>query len=177
MRLRYVNTVEDFVAFALYHHSHSTSFRRMRLMLQCLAVAAALGPAAAREADGREPAYWALSAIIAVVAVVAMPGVLRWSIARSTSRVFRDGTNAGAVGPHELELTESELVERTPVNETRTVLVAVERVVTGGGYTFIYLGTLLAHVIPHTAVTEGDLRAFVEALKQSPTMPPSATSS
>jgi hypothetical protein len=70
------------------------------------------------------------------------------------------------LGPHELELVGQELVERTPISESRTRLQAFERVVTEGGYTFVYLSAVTAHVIPHAAVRDGDPEAFVHALTQ-----------
>jgi hypothetical protein len=166
MRIRYENTVEDLVAFTQYQYAHTPSARRALRVLQCLAVVAALCPAAFREVDGRVPPHWAISVIIAVVAALATPVVCRWAVARQTRRMYGGAASPGVVGPHELELIGDELVERTPVNEMRTALRAVGRVVTEGGYTFIYLTAVMTHVVPHAAVTEGDLQAFMEALKQ-----------
>jgi hypothetical protein len=58
------------------------------------------------------------------------------------------------------------LIERTRYSENRTALEAIEEVVSNGDYTFIYIGAVSAHVIPHDTVSEGNLDAFVEALKK-----------
>jgi hypothetical protein len=55
---------------------------------------------------------------------------------------------------------------RTAFGESRTRLEAVERVVSDGDYTFIYISPVMAHVIPHAAVSEGNLEAFAEAIKE-----------
>jgi hypothetical protein len=71
----------------------------------------------------------------------------------------------GLIGPHEMELDDTELVERFAVRQVRTPFATIDRIVTSGGRTFVCVGPL-GHVIPHDAVTEGDRKAFVAALEQ-----------
>jgi len=80
-------------------------------------------------------------------------------------RLYAGGTNRGLAGPHDLELIGDELIERDPLGESRVKLQLIERVVTDKGYTFIYLSAVSAYIIPHAAVMEGDLAAFLKALK------------
>ena len=82
---------------------------------------------------------------------------------RQARRSLAQGANKTVLGPRELELSGNELLSRTAFVESRMRLEVVERVVSDGAHTFIYLGTMLAIVIPHDAVSEGDPEAFAEA--------------
>jgi len=77
----------------------------------------------------------------------------------------RQGSNKGLVGPHELKFIGDELIARNPFSESKIALRLVERVVTDNGYTFIYVSAVSAYIVPHEAVMEGDLAAFLKALK------------
>jgi hypothetical protein len=90
--------------------------------------------------------------------------------------MFKEGANKTILGPHELELTESDLIERTPFGESRVRFQAIERVASEGSHTFIYLSAVSANVIPHHAVSEGDREAFVAALQAKLTAMPQEVS-
>lgn len=66
----------------------------------------------------------------------------------------------GAVGPHELELTETSLAERTPYSELRTPLADVRRVASEGQRTFDCAGPATGSVIAHQAVSGVTWRRF-----------------
>lgn len=118
------------------------------------------------QAQRAAPAILILWAAIAVGWALIIPGALRRSADRQVRRLYREGKNRGILGPHEFEVSDAMLVERTPVGETRTVLAAVERVASDGTHTFIYLSALTAYVIPHGAVTEGDVDAFIAVVER-----------
>jgi hypothetical protein len=170
VKIRYENTLEDLVAFNRYHADHSPDVRRARVRFLAVVLALMLPVGIAGVIAVEEPilklVVVALGVVGAALAVVTAPGQFRRSLEREVRHMYREGANKGAVGTHELELTGDEVVERTPFSELRTRLPAVERVVSDGGYTFIYVGTAMAHVIPHRAVSAGDPEALVQALKQ-----------
>ncbi|MDD4735785.1 MAG: YcxB family protein [Kiritimatiellae bacterium] len=67
---------------------------------------------------------------------------------------------------HELELTEAGLVERTDVGEHHVLFQGIERVDSTATHSYLFIGTMQAHVIPHAKITEGDLSAFLDELKR-----------
>ena len=69
-------------------------------------------------------------------------------------------------------------MERTPYTERRTPLQDVRGVASDGDRTFLSVGPAMAYVIPHRSVAEGELQAFVEAVRMRrsdiPAEPPAA---
>jgi hypothetical protein len=84
---------------------------------------------------------------------------------RALRRQYEELLPRGATGPHEMELVDDGLVERTPYSDVWVLLQAVQRIGSDGERTFIYTGPASGYVIPHRSVPEGELEAFVEAIR------------
>jgi hypothetical protein len=170
MKIRFENSLEDLVAFNRYHFDHSPIVRRIRILLLwlvplCLFVISV--PVALLMEGGLE--RWvalAAGATFAALWASLAPGFIRRSVEDQMRKRYGAGSNEEVLGEHELELTESDLILKTQSGEQRTQLQAIESVVTEGGYTFIYLNALMAHVIPQQSVLDGNYEAFVERMKQ-----------
>ena len=80
-------------------------------------------------------------------------------------KLYEEGLPRGEVGPHELELTDDLLVDRTAYSERRTPLQDFQGVASDGDRTFLFIGPLTAYVIPHRAVPAVDLEAFIDAIR------------
>ena len=76
-----------------------------------------------------------------------------------------EGKNRGTLGWHELELTGSTLLERNEVGESTIRIDAIEKVASDDDHTFVYVGAVMAHVIPRASVTDGDYDSFVSTLR------------
>jgi hypothetical protein len=167
VRIRYDVTVDDLLAFALYQSGRS--LRRRGAGGIVWGVAAMLGLIAVTTTlMGKEAAMVMLP--LAVVPIFFILGMLFkvgfWPNTRRTlRRLHEESLPTGATGPHEMELVEDGLVERTPYSERRTPLQGVQRISSDGERTFIYIGPAMAYVIPNRAVSEGDLEAFTEAVR------------
>jgi hypothetical protein len=166
MIIRYENTIEDMVAFIFHHYDHSPAQRRIRaksiwgtavffLLLFSL-------PAWAAQDHG----WLIVGAVIAALWVLIIPRVIRRSLAGNVRRVYEEGRNKSAIGPHELELAEDGLIERTPYGESIAWWHGIEKVVSEDDYTFIYLTAVSGHVVPRDAVSEGNYEAFVDAVEE-----------
>jgi hypothetical protein len=164
MKISYDNTIDDVVAFAHYNHAHSPTVRQARA---AITFAVALLIVAVMTGIG-SPDHVAISFGIglglAVVYVLTAPRMRRRQTERQIRRIYAEGSNKGILGPHELELTASHLIDRTPYHEGVTQVEALEKVVIAGEYTFIYVSALTAHVVPRKAVTAGDYEQFTEAI-------------
>ena len=79
---------------------------------------------------------------------------------------IKQGTNKGTLGEHELEIDDNGLVERTEVTETRQSWHGVERIVETDEHAFIYVSSMMAHVIPKHSVIAGDPNEFIARAKQ-----------
>jgi hypothetical protein len=165
MRIRYNNTIDDMVALNTFHQTNSPTAKRMwkltlwggTLFLFVIITLTGRYSLAARIAGGLTGAAFYVVAI----------HVLRYlSMGPLVRRMYAEGSQKGTLGEHEMEVTEQGLVEWTDYNEMKSAWGAIQRIETTPSHTFIYVGPIMAYVIPHGAVTEGDLRAFLGELKR-----------
>ena len=167
MDIRYDLSLEDLIAYTKYYMSHSESVRfqisRSRWLISILAITAVL--IISYLITNTIAAYTLLiAAIDGIVIFVIYPGLIRWKALRATRRLYDDGKNKTVFGWHTMRIEEDGFVEVTALTEVRVKWDAIETIETSLGYTFIFLGSAIAHVIPHAKVTEGDLTAFIEEL-------------
>jgi hypothetical protein len=179
MRIRYENSIDDFVALARFHNDHSPAARRVRVRatwvfaIVSLAVTAFFGFKVSELLDeqgwGQEGRIFSLGIVSFLVlcilgAIIRMPGGFRRSAERHARRMYAEGANKGVLGPRELELVGNDLISRSAYAESRLRLEIVERVVTDEDYTFIFINAVTAYIIPHDTVSEGNLEKFTEAI-------------
>src|SRR4051794_2871709 len=157
-------TLDDLIAFNRYHFENSPTLRRVKARITWLVPAILLVATVLYLFQG-EYELLILPLGCAILWALLTPAVFRWSIDRSARRLYGEGSNKGMVGPHELELTADSLEESTPYGQQRAALKSIERVASSDKYSFIYLNAVMAHVVPHDAVQEGDAKAFIDAVK------------
>jgi hypothetical protein len=166
MKIQYVNTMQDLVAFNRYHARHSPTIR-LTLLIATWALPILLLLTGLCFAVLDDDLLLLLSTAAVALFWVALFKVLLTSVFDwQVRRMYREGRNKGTLGPHELELTDRRLIERNPYGEQVVLLDVVERVASTHRHTFIYVSAVGAHVIPHDAVEEGDYPAFVEAVER-----------
>jgi hypothetical protein len=171
VKIHYEVNLDDLIAWNLYHFDHSPAMKRSRaIIVWGVAVVIPL-PIAFQAIHKPEVPILvhaialSLVLIVAVVWVLAVPPYLRWATVRQARKMYAEGANKGTLGPHELELTDTRLIERTPVNEYSVTLESIERVARSDTHPFVYLSAVLAHVIPRAALGERDYEEFVQALE------------
>lgn len=179
MKIRFENTIDDFVALARHHSEHSSTARRARTYALCVfsfAVIMMITGLALKFSDylaHHGIAGWnftlvtVLSVLLGLLGVlVYMPVFFRRQAERHARRTYAEGNNKAVLGPRELQIVGDELVSRSTYAESRMRIEAVERVVSDGPYTFIYINAATAYVIPHEAVLDGDHDKFADVLRQ-----------
>ena len=92
---------------------------------------------------GREPVWWL--ALYATGYCFAMLAVVMASLTLMGLVTSFTGQHRGVLGKHTLEITQEGLRERTDVNEALHRWPGITRVLSVGGYLFIYLGESTAH--------------------------------
>ncbi|HEX6624157.1 MAG TPA: YcxB family protein [Pyrinomonadaceae bacterium] len=90
------------------------------------------------------------------VAFPVLACMIRYSDRRQTRRAIREllkdeKPDKGQLGVHRIALTETGLVERTAVGESRVTWAGVDRVEQNEEYVFIYTAPSAAHIIPKRA--------------------------
>jgi hypothetical protein len=166
VKIRYENSIEDLVVFNRYHWDHSSRSRRTKLVLLSVPPLLVLLPAVGGALWVQIPWPYVVGAtvVLVVLYLLVAPGAFNRALERQVRRMYGRGANAAILGEHELELTETNLIERTPEEESLLELSAIERVASTPTHTLIYLNRSQAHVIPRDAVLEGDYDEFVAAL-------------
>jgi len=169
MRIRYANTVDDLVAFIDFHAAHSTTVEQnirltkwtstvLVIVLTFVALNFTIGDSGALSAK----VFGALAG--GVLMFIAVPRLTRWNMRVQVGKLLREDRNKSVVGEHELEILDDGLVERTEYNENKSSWAGIERVVSTPRYTFIYITSVSAHVVPRESVSDGDYDAFTQEL-------------
>jgi hypothetical protein len=176
MLIRYRIDMEDVVAFNRYHCDRSPLVKRGRavmtwafpaalLLLVAMITVFPIAPAT-QFGDELAVALSVSAGIFSLLWILLIPGHMRRNVDRNVRRLYGEGANRGLIGPHELELTDTRLIERNPYGDSSRVLQAIEKVAFADGYAFIYVNAVSAHIVPGDAIEEGHFQAFLEALEE-----------
>lgn len=181
MRIRYENTVEDLITFQLHFYECSPALRRSATGWRWGGVALIIGApffvvplvvdALIRSTGAKIVPGIELYGIILVVAIVAAslyflryPRLMRQQSTKLVRKIYEEDPSHTTDEWHELELHENGLIARTSVKENNYAWGAIEKIESTPSYTFIWVGALMAHIIPHHRITEGDLSSFLAEL-------------
>jgi hypothetical protein len=173
VKIRFEVVLADLIAFNRYHCEHSPTVRRMRIgfiwgwsaMILLFPLAIAI-PILVQGGPIEYLGFIAIGIVAAALWLILAPRLHRRTIDRRARLLYGEGENKAHLGIHELELAAEGLIERTARAQSVISWQAIERVVSGSDYTFIYVGALSASVIRHDAILEGDLNAFIGAIEQ-----------
>jgi hypothetical protein len=171
VKIHYDVTIDDMIAWNVYHYGQSPAMRRTRAFnvwcppIVYMLMAAGLGLLMADEPIAAAVFAFPL-VVISVLWVVMMPAYLRRALVRGVRKLYGEGTNKAVLGPREMEVTEDWLIVRTPYSESKSRYEIVEKVVRTDSYTFVYMSAVSAHPIPRAALGERDYEEFVQALEQ-----------
>lgn len=171
MIIRYENNIEDLVTWSRYYCDHSPIVRRARMRtmwtvpilfsLVCVFTPMLLELSIEEKVGG---------GILAVLFSAYWPWVYsrayRRAIDRQIRKLYLEGSSSGILCEHELELTDDFLIERSPNGETRSKLQSIHKVITDGDYTYIYINSFSAHVVPQDGVSYGKYEAFIKRIRQ-----------
>jgi len=165
LRIRYEVSLEDLIAFNLFHIRTSPTVGRARrwglwgppLLVMGAALAAALG--------GRRPEWMLGGVVFGALYMLVYPLGYRRRMERTIRSLVNEGRNDSVLCEHVLEITPDGLVDRTPVSETKAAWSIIERIEKTDTHTFVYTQAQGAHIIPRAALKDGDQEAFVAALE------------
>jgi hypothetical protein len=168
VKLRYEVSVDDLVAFAVHYAGQSSTLRRGRARIVWVPLAAIWGVTVTLALiDDDDPTIMLAAPVVpSLIWVLLATFLFRGAYRRGIQKVFAEGLHPCSTGPHELELSATGLVERTPFGELRTPFESVRQVTSDGERTFIYISGTAAHVVPHRSVPESELLAFVETVRE-----------
>jgi hypothetical protein len=161
----YTPTIEDYVAFNLYHLRHSPVARRAKwravvLMGFFVLLACAVVSYMTRSSWGT----YVVQVILCALIVVYSAWRYDHNVAVHVRRHLREGRNAAQLSPHTVRIAADGIVEATTLNEATYRWPAIERVAESDDHLFIYIGAAQAIGIPKHRIESGDYAAFVARL-------------
>ena len=166
MRLVYEVQRADLETLLQYHYEHGNASAGMRALTRLVLPGLV---AVAFSVVGVVQRAWILPVIGLVLALAlraALPRIMRFSVRASIARSLAQGATAGALGRHELELSDEGLVDRAAGQEYLHSWDELTSVDLLSDRALIYLGPRQAYVIPQRGVREGDYLGFVRRLQK-----------
>lgn len=164
--ITFTNTIEDMVAFNMYHIAHSPAARSIRFWSTwgIALIAIVLGGVLSLVRTSALPFIYTLLWAAFYLAFV-IP-YHRWAIRRRVGKLVREGKNRGFLCEHTLRLADEGIQATSEVAETKLLWPGIERVAEDDDYLFVYTGAATGAVIPKNRIDAGDLAAFTEELRR-----------
>ncbi|MBI4965562.1 MAG: YcxB family protein [Desulfomonile tiedjei] len=150
MTLQYEITLDDLVAFNLYHFDHSRAVLRNRWLSRYV-VPVMLGLLIA-VIDFPPPLILILSWILFTgLWIATWPWIERRITRKHVTRFLLEGQNKAMVGKHALKLLPNSIVETTEYGETTVGWAAVEKIIRADDVIYVYGSAVTAFVVPRRA--------------------------
>ncbi|MEN6479423.1 MAG: YcxB family protein [Anaerolineales bacterium] len=165
MEIVYTDTVDDLVAFHLYYYDHDRGQRALQTLVSLIPAIIVLVFVVLQSRQGRTPVMGLVGVAVAVLLTVGMRRFLRKRMAETARRAYAQGRAKRTLGRHQLKLTDEGLVEIAGKETYTTPWSAITQVAETADAVYIYCGRTAGMVIPRARVRQGDLAAFVEAVR------------
>lgn len=168
MRIRFECTMEDVLAFSDFHYQHSPMVNRFIFWYRLIgALTIVLLPSVLIQVlvpDVPLLFRLAVSLLCAIGFAFRASAIIKRRMRKQTLKLYNEGKNSSFLGKHALELTDTGLITRSEYTETKLAWGAIERIEASPDYTFLYISSVQAYVIPHNRIYEGDFRALMSEL-------------
>lgn len=164
--IRYTNSIDDLIAWHIYHLKNFPSMRRDFYMYQIGipgVIFAFFLCQAILQKDLSALIAGFLGALVGYILSNCSYDVI---IKGTVKKILRDGSAKGILGEHILELINTDIIEKTNFNEMKNKISSLERIEITPEYAFIYINSFQAHVIPRSSILEGDFEDFIQELNR-----------
>ena len=175
MTVEYELTLEDLIAFNMYHFEHSPTMRRqllqMRLTLSAVTVVLVLVVIYIMRQSLGETGMNLPSQVIAggagLILFLIYPRFARSDIRKRSAKLLREGQAPGSTGRVQLTLLPEGLLSRSRSGESLLRWSATEKLVMDEQHLLLYYAPLLAVIVPRRAfASAADEQQFIEAVKR-----------
>ena len=177
VKIRFETTIEDIVAFNRFHCENSPMWRRQRficslLLPLTLTVVIEIVFLVNFNKFADDPLVVALLGMgtLFLCGLIGVPGFffmrsrMSASVVANVRKLLAEGTNRGIIGWRDLELVNNRLIVKLELVESSYDLRAIEKVVSNDEFTFVYVSSVQAFMIPRTLYPEEEYREFVAEL-------------
>jgi hypothetical protein len=180
MKIRFETTIDDVIAFNRFHFTNSPAWRK-QLWIQslCLPVFLALVLAMVVVVNTSAPGSNLRGLLLMSVCIgtawlatsIGWVVMIRWYmnrvLMRNARKFLAEGSNRTMLGWREMEIVGGRLVLHTELLDVSMDLRAIERIVGNDEYTFVYIASVSAYMIPMDVSPEEECREFVAELREA----------
>ena len=167
MTISYTITQDDYVRFNLFHMKNSPSQKRMVLFLQMLFPIMLFLLFAITKPSGTPVFFWAIVAALSAIWVFVVPRSVKRSTRRQVLRLLREGRGNGITGDYTLALQDAHIIETGEFRRTEIPYSGIERVVHDDACLYIYIGSIVAIIVPFSAFKdESEKQLFLERIQE-----------
>ncbi len=180
MRIRFETTMDDLIAFNRFHAENSPMLRRQRLIFSLLfplilCIVGLVTMLANIDLLDEDPIrFFVLSAVAITFGLPALVGLYflsrwRWmsNLESMVQKIYAEGNNQIALGWREMEIVGNRLLLKTEWIDSSTDLRVIEKIVGNDDFTFVYIASNQAYLIPMNLYPEDEYRQFVADLREA----------
>jgi hypothetical protein len=152
MTFEYHTTIDDVIAFNLYHFQHSPSAQRQAQIARA-AISVGTGlitllVCAAITRGSLLPLVLVLSVVAGAFLFAIYPGLVRATLRKNIQGMLREGRNQTMVGPQRQTFTPEQIVSSSSVGTATLSWATVERIAKTDTHIFVYLSAVSAIMLP-----------------------------
>lgn len=167
MEIEYQCTIDDMVAFNLYHFANSPSLRKQvlvnRLITSTLAVLIVVTGFYIAVGKFLPLPFIAPSLLIGIIIFFYYPSIQKKTFVRAVTKLLKEGKNKASLEKQKLTLSSDGVSERSALGETKVGWSSIEKVVQVKKHIFLYIGSVNAFVIPKRAfLSDESLQEFLD---------------
>jgi hypothetical protein len=173
MTIEFIVTIEDFVAFNLFHSKNSPTLQRQLLITRstlAFVVAAILFlpcPVLVGELSYVAFLFPIVGIIVGIIFFLAYPRMHEQNLRKQLPKMLNEGTNESVIGKQTIIITPEAVINETPTGEQKAFWSSVDKIVETSDYIFLYVSSVSAAIIPRSAFPSEEQRnAFLELAKQ-----------
>lgn len=166
MKIKFTNTVEDYIHWNLYHLDHSPTFQKklqkIRLLSAVLfmSVFLALG-------------FIYNNLIICFVGLLFIgyyyynfPDRIRRKHSITLRKSFKNQDDQSQFGENELEIRENALIKVQKDDDKSYPWDQLSKIISIENYTFVYFKSNQIHILPQENIIKGNYKTFINALNE-----------
>jgi hypothetical protein len=169
MKIEFELTVQDYIAFEIFHQKNSKSGRKALLIARFVYPIFLLLFAFPMAMLTLIPfgLCVAICMIFIIGWIIKYPKVYRESTAKVITRRLSEGKNTVVIGKRTIELTESAIITEGEAGDSRIMWGFVERLFITKEHLFVYVSSVTAYIIPKRAFANTEeLNKFVLIIKE-----------
>ena len=157
MQVDFDISMDDLATFNQYHGMHQSRMAKCSYWVS-IAILPAMSLLILYLLTPENPTllYWVVCFLVPLALLFYSPRLYQSGLRKMMIRAMISGDNRGTFGHHTISIDENGLNERTEVNNSHWSWFGIETIEQTDDYIYIYISSLMAHIIPKRAFTNAE---------------------